>query len=234
MVASRAGGFNFGYNGAETGVIPTDTVPDNVPNLQMQTEQFLVRVEYRANPQFLYIVDGGAFGNNVRRVLELLSANPSLAATLPAQATQQAAADMYGVVSRLYAAGARHILLTNANNVATVPGIGGLGPVAIQVATAMSAGFNGAMSTQVVPGLRAASPGLNLYYVDLNQLMNEISANPATFGFTNVRLPCYPFFSAPNAPVCATPNSYLWWDELHPTATMHGIIAQRAAALIGR
>lgn len=234
LIASRSGGFNYAYGGAETGVIPTDTVPDNVPTMQMQTEQFLARVGYQANPQYLYIVDGGSFGNNVRRVLELLSANPALAATLPTQATQQAAADLYGVVARLYAAGARHILLTNSNNVATVPGIGGLGPLAVQVATGMSAGFNGAMTTQVVPGLRAASPGLNLYYVDLNQLLNEISANPASFGFTNLQLPCYPLFSAPNAPVCATPSTYLWWDELHPTAATHDVIAQRAIAVIGR
>jgi len=234
MVASRAGGFNYAYNGAETGVIPTDTVPDNVPNMQMQTEQFLARVGYQANPQYLYIVDGGSFGNNVRRVLELVSANPALAATLPAQATSQAAADLYSVVVRLYSAGARHILLTNVNNLATVPGIAGFGPLAIQLASGMSAGFNGAMAAQVVPGLRAASPGLNLYYLDLNQLVVEISANPASFGFTNLQLPCYPFFSAPSAPVCATPNSYLWWDELHPSAAMHSAIAQRAVAVIGR
>jgi len=44
--------------------------------------------------------------------------------------------------------------------------------------------------------------------------------------------PCYPFFSAPTAPVCATPQLYMWWDELHPTAAVHAIIAERVIAAI--
>ena len=235
MVASRAGGFNYAYNGAETGVIPTDTVPDNVPNMQMQTEQFLARVSYQANPQYLYIVDSAAFGNNVRRVLELLQANPALAATLPTQATQQAAADVFGVVSRLYAAGARHVVLTNVANVGLAPGLAALGTSAIQLAAGMSAGFNNALAAQIVPALKAANPGLNIYYVDLNKLTNEVLGSPASFGFSNVQSPCYPWlFSAPGAAVCSTPNTYLWWDELHPTAAMHALIAERAVTAIGR
>jgi outer membrane lipase/esterase len=234
LVAASAGGFNFGVGGARTGVIPTDTVAHAVPNMQIQTEQFLQRVGYQANPQHLYIVDGAALGNNVRRVLELIQATPALAATLPAQAAGQAASDIFNIVTRLYAAGARHIVLTNSVNLGMVPAIAGLGATAIQLGTGVSAGFNNALTTQVVPGLRAASPGLNLYYVDLGALSAEIAANPAGFGLTNIQMPCYPFFSAPAAPVCGSPATYLWWDELHPTAAVHAIAAQRVVAAIGR
>lgn len=234
LVASRSGGFNYAYNGGRTGVIPTDTVTHAVPNLQIQTEQFLQRVNYQANPQYLYIVDGAAFANNVRRTLELIQATPTLAATLPTQVVTQGATDYFNVVARLYAAGARHVVLTNVINLAYVPGIAAGGASAQQLATAMAAGFNGALAAQVLPGLRAASPGMNIYYVDLNALTNEIVANPASFGFTNIQMPCYPFFSAPSAPVCGTPGTYLWWDELHPSAATHAVIAQRAVAAIGR
>lgn len=234
LAASRSGGFNYATGGARTGVIPGDTVVPVLPNLQIQTEQFLARVGYQANPQYLYVVDGATFGNNVRRVLEMVSANPSLAATLPAQATSQAASDIFSVVGRLYAAGARHIVLTNANNLATPPAIAAGGPNAVALATAMSAGYNGAITTQVVPGLRAGSPGLNLYYVDIDQLFKQVESNPGAFGFTNIKAPCYPLFSAPSAPICATPNSYVWWDELHPTTAAHALIAQKAAQIIGR
>ncbi|MGZ8273658.1 MAG: SGNH/GDSL hydrolase family protein [Burkholderiaceae bacterium] len=234
LAASSAGGFNFGIGGATTGVIPTDTVAQKIPNMQLQTEQFLQRVGFQANPQHLYIVDGAALGNNVRRVLTLVQANPALAATLPTQAVTQAATDIFNVVARLYAAGARHVVVTNSVNLGLVPAIAGSGASAIQLGTAMAAGFNGALATQVVPGLRAASPGLNLYYVDLGALSAEIAAAPANFGLTNIQAPCYPFFSAPAAPVCATPNTYLWWDELHPTAAVHAIAADRVVAAIGR
>lgn len=235
LVASRAGGYNYSYGGARTGVIPTDTVTHAVPNLLIQTEQFLARVSYQANPQYLYIVDvGGAFANNVRRTLELIQANPTLAATMPTQAVTQAASDILTVVTRLYAAGARHVVMTNEINLAYVPAIAAGGASAQQLAGAMAAGFNGALAGQVVPGLKAGSPGMNIYYVDINALMNEIVANPASFGFTNIQMPCYPFFSAPSAPVCSSPGTYLWWDELHPSAATHAAIAQRAVAAIGR
>lgn len=234
LVASSAGGFNYGYGGARTGVIPTDTVTHAVPNMQIQTEQFLQRVGYQANPQYLYIVDGAALGNNVRRVLELIQANPALASTLPTQAVGQAATDIFNIVLRLYAAGARHVVLTNSINLGMLPGIAGAGASAVQLATGMSAGFNGALATQVVPGVKASAPGLNIYYVDLGGLSSEIAANPAAFGITNIQMPCYPFFSVPSAPVCANPGAYLWWDELHPTATVHAVAAQRVVAAIGR
>jgi phospholipase/lecithinase/hemolysin len=233
LAPSSAGGFNYGVGGARTGVIPTDTTPHAVPNMQIQVEQFLQRVNYQANPQHLYIVDGAALGNNVRRVLELVSANPALAATLPTQAVQQAATDIFNIVTRLYAAGARHIVLVNSVNVGQIPAIAGSGAGAVQLGTAMSAGFNGALAAQVVPGLRAASPGLNLYYVDFGGLHAEIVANPASFNIANVQQPCYPYFSAPAAPICAAPSQFVWWDELHPTTAVHSIAAQRIIAAIG-
>lgn len=231
LMASSAGGFNYATGGATTGPIPTDTVAQKVPNMQVQLEQYLQRVRFQANPQHLYIVDGAAFGNNVRRVLELVSANPALASTLPTQAVQAAAGDVFNLVTRLYAAGARHIVVTNVSNVGAAPAIGGAGALAVQLAGGMSVGYNGALASQVIPGLRAANPGLNIYYVDLMAVEAAVAANP---NFTNLQAPCYPFFSAPGAPVCATPGQYKWWDELHPSAATHSVIAEHVVTAIGR
>jgi outer membrane lipase/esterase len=231
MVASSAGGFNFAIGGAMTGVVPTDTVPQKLPNLQLQTEALLQKVGFQANPQYLYIVDGSAFGNNIRRIIELVSANPALAATLPTQAVTQAATDIGSVITRLYAGGARHVLLLNSSNLGLHPAV----PSAAKpLATGLATNYNGALAAQVVPGLKASSPGLNIYLADVGKLSNEIVANPASFGMTNVTAPCYPFFSVPGAPVCSTPGSYMFWDELHPSAATHSYFAQRAVAAIGR
>ena len=62
LVASSKGGFNYAIGGATTGVIPTDTVPQKIPHMQLQVESFLQRVGFQANPQYLYIVDGTTFG----------------------------------------------------------------------------------------------------------------------------------------------------------------------------
>ena len=95
----------------------------------------------------------------------------------------------------------------------------------------MSVGYNGALAAQVIPGLRGANPGLNIYYVDLAAIEAGLATNP---NFTNLQAPCYPFFSAPSAPICASPGQYKWWDELHPSAAVHALIADRAIAAIGR
>jgi outer membrane lipase/esterase len=233
LVASSAGGFNYAVGGATTGVIPTDAVAQKIPNLQVQLEQILQRVGFAANPQYLYLIDGSAFGNNVRRVLELVGANPALAATLPTQAVTQAATDIFNLGTRLYAAGARHVVLVNSSNLGLHPAVAASGASAVQLATGMSVGFNNALAAQVVPGLRANSQGLNLYYVDFGALANEIAANPGAFGITNTMAPCYPFFSNPAAPICATPAQYMFWDELHPSAAVHAVAAQRTIAVIG-
>ncbi len=234
MVASAAGGFNFAIGGAMTGIVPTDTVAQKLPNLQLQTEALLQRVSYQANPQFLYIVDGSAFGNNIRRVLELVSANPALLApgsTFTQSVVSQAASDIGSVITRLYAGGARHVLLLNSSNLGLHPAVPS---TAKPLATGLATAYNGALATQVVPLLKANSPGLNIYYADVGKLSNDVVADPASFGITNVAAPCYPFFSAPGAPICATPGTHMFWDELHPSAALHALMAQRAVAAIGR
>ena len=201
--------------------------------MQVQLEQVLQRIGFAANPQFLYLIDGSAFGNNIRRVSQMINANPALAATLPTQAVTQAATDIFNLGTRLYAAGARHVVLVNSSNLGLHPAVAGSGPQAVQLATAMSAGFNNALTAQVVPSLRANSPGLNLYYVDFGALANEIAANPAAFGITNTTAPCYPFFTNANAPICGNPAQFMFWDELHPSAAVHAAAAQRTIAAIG-
>ncbi|MBC8118240.1 MAG: hypothetical protein H7X75_01515, partial [Burkholderiaceae bacterium] len=79
----------------------------------------------------------------------------------------------------------------------------------------------------------AASPALALYLIDFGALTAEIVAAPAAFGFTNVTAPCFNTL-VPSPTLCATPNTYTYWDPFHPTAAAHAVIANRAAATIGR
>lgn len=234
LVASRAGGLNFAYGGARTGVIPTDTVTHAVPNLQLQLDQAVQRVNTQFIAQTLFVVDGIAFGNNIRRALELAAVAPTpAAANAIVQGTVvQAATDIGTILTRIYSLGVRHIALSNIGNAGQAPAIAAFGASAAATATAMSNGFNGALQAQVLPAVRAASPGLNIYLIDVGALSAEVTANPASFGFASISLPCYPFFSMPTAPVCSTPDQLLFWDELHPSAAFHALIGQRAAAVM--
>jgi phospholipase/lecithinase/hemolysin len=66
---------------------------------------------------------------------------------------------------------------------------------------------------------------LNIISIDVNSLLSD----PTKLGFTNVTEPC---FNRITQTVCANPDEYLYWDEIHPTARAHSILAQAALAAI--
>ncbi len=82
----------------------------------------------------------------------------------------------------------------------------------------MSLQFNGALAQQVA-ALRAASPGLNLYLLDVGAFTAEAQANPAAFGYTNVTDAVLQRPVADADPVRVAAATYFYWDSFHPTAT---------------
>ena len=64
-------------------------------------------------------------------------------------------------------------------------------------------------------------------------LFNQAIANPAAFGLTNVTDSAAPGLepgdsSYNTGQIVSNPNQYLFWDDLHPTATVHAELAQYA------
>jgi outer membrane lipase/esterase len=72
-----------------------------------------------------------------------------------------------------------------------------------------------------------------LTVIDLNTftLIDKVVANPSAYGFTDVTNACYNGPYTGGGSVCANPNDYLFWDQVHPTAAAQSIIGQEAAAL---
>lgn len=225
LVPSTQGGSNFAYAGARTGAIPGLTTQSTTPSMAAQVEQYLVRVSYRAEPQFLYLVDASTFGNNITAGLPLIQAQ-TITTT---QLVTAAITDVVTIVNRLYAAGARHILVANAPDVGATPLAQSLGATAAAGATQLAAGFNQNLAAQL-NALRAAAPGLNIYVLDLFTLSVQVAQAPAQFGLSNVTQPCV--VTAPAFSVCTTPDLYLYWDSFHPTRATGAIIAQQGIALL--
>ncbi len=67
--------------------------------------------------------------------------------------------------------------------------------------------------------------GLNIIPLDVNSLFS----NPENLGFTNLTQPCLDRVAQT---ICANPNEYLYWDEIHPTTRAHSIVANAALAAI--
>ena len=70
-------------------------------------------------------------------------------------------------------------------------------------------------------------PGIQIAQVDLAAHMGSVMQTPGSFGLTNITQPCITPGLAPYT--CKQPDSYFFWDGIHPTKAVHAIISQRVA-----
>lgn len=83
-----------------------------------------------------------------------------------------------------------------------------------QAATAASDAFNAAIQAFVA---LEDSFSLDLAYVDIDGLFDDVLGDPAAYGFTDVTGTCQQ-----GAVPC---DGYLFWDGIHPTEAAHSLIA---------
>jgi phospholipase/lecithinase/hemolysin len=119
-----------------------------------------------------------------------------------------AAANIITIAKTLQAAGAKNIVVPNLPNLGLTPEFYGSAD-----ATQFSLTFNQALLAGLPPGV---------FLFDTYSLLNGIVANPAAYGFSNVTQPCFN-----GTTVCANPNQYLFWDDIHPTTYADSILASQ-------
>ena len=101
---------------------------------------------------------------------------------------------------------------------------------------ARSEQFNVALDS-ALDSLAAGNLGLMFYRLDVSDLFMDALADPATFGLTNVTNSAAPGLVAGSGSydtgqIVPNPHEYLFWDDVHPTATVHAILAERARMLL--
>jgi phospholipase/lecithinase/hemolysin len=193
-------------------------------NLAAQVDAFLEASGGVASANALYVIEMG--GNDIR---DALVAYPSGHTAV----IQESLAAIAFNVGRLYTAGARQFLIWSAPNPALTPALRYLNsivPGTAQLATGLTMAFNGGLGGIVAQWMSA--PGIHIARLDAFALLNEVVASPAAFGIGNVTAACITPGVAPFH--CTSPDDYLFWDGIHPTAAVHGIIAQRAASALGQ
>ncbi len=86
--------------------------------------------------------------------------------------------------------------------------------------------LSGLFNTQLTQSLSAIeSTGTSVYLVDIFALQQQLETDAAAFGFTNVADPCLTF-DQNGANICATPETYLYWDEVgHLSGAAHAALA---------
>ncbi len=214
-------GFNAAnFNGAVTGSINlayggsrTDNNVAFPPGMRQQLTTYLGRGgAFGAND--LVSVLGGA--NNIFQALPTagVSTNPVAAITPTLSA---AVADMNFLVNDIAGRGAGTILVTNLPRLGITPQFR-TSPAAALADYAGST-FNSSLQTALLT-TAAARPGTNIILFDLAKVSDLLASSPGRFGLSNVTEACFN-----GVTVCANPDSYLYFDGVHPTAAGHRLIA---------
>jgi len=176
----------------------------------------------QTSPQTLVAMEIGS--NDVRDALVIAASGQD-----PSPTITNALGSLADSIGRIYANGARKFLLLNVPDIGKAPAVQGLGPAAVHFGGLISANYNAGLAS-VVSALQTHLPGVDIRILDINETLNEVLANPGAFGFVNAIDACV----TPNQPPfkCAKPDTYVFWDGIHPTKALHAIVAQRAISLI--
>jgi len=131
--------------------------------------------------------------------------------------------------------GARNLLVIDVPDIGLTPLIQDAGPTAAAAATAYSAAYNSAIEQTLLS--LSSVPQLDITRFSSFNMSQQIVADPAAYGFTNVTDPCLDnFFVQPPATgtvtECSNPQDYLFWDEFHLSAAGHELLAQEIVSAL--
>ena len=218
--APVTGSVNYAFGGART---DTSALPPGMRN------QLLAYTgaggTFGAND--LVSVLGGA-NNLFQRLTQFALLPPAQQAVTNPQGYVQptalaAAADINFIVNSVAGAGAGTILVSNLPRLGITPQFnqGQAAPLA-PLADFAGTSFNSALSAGLF-SVAAANPNTNIILMDLYKISDPLAGSPGAFGLTNATDACFN-----GVTVCADPDSYLYWDGVHPTAAGHRLIAALA------
>ncbi|MEM8946541.1 MAG: SGNH/GDSL hydrolase family protein [Planctomycetota bacterium] len=217
LIPSEEGGGNFAFGGAQssgTGLFAGIVIDD----VDDQVDDFLARGP--VDPDALVVVFAGAndlfFGQT----------NP----TVPVS-------NLVNDIERLIAAQTRNLLVMNIPLLGLTPRFN-QNPTEAATMNALSVDFNTQLAAEL-DGLEASHTDVNFYRLDIAALISDGVANPASYGLSNVTDPAAPglesgqvFYNSNN--IVSNPHEYLFWDDIHPTAAAHAVLAQQALAAVRR
>lgn len=213
---SLDGGTNYAFGDATTedGTRTTTATVAGTPvslTIENMGQQVIDYLATHPTPtrQTLYILWGGA--NDLYA--------DSSAASVSAAVNREMA-----LAQRLVDAGAADLLLADLPPLGSVPGHA----ADTATATALNAAtqsFNSQLHSGLISlNLSNRGKALRLFNSQTNLLFQVVTANAAALGFTNL--------TSPAQSISGNPDTYLFWDTLHPTTAIHHLLATTAATLI--
>lgn len=131
-------------------------------------------------------------------------------------------------ITNLYAKGTRALILPTAADISKIsPAYPGLTAAEKSFIRQRIISFNAAY-TNIVNNLLPSLPNLKVYYPDTLTLLDNVLAQPLSYGFTNVGSA----LDAGHTSFTGPGTNYVFWDYLHPTAKMQMMIADITQQLL--
>ena len=240
LSATAFGGANYAYGGARTAynTVENPPTPGGFPpglypwSLNLEREAFIAQGVN--NPRGLYVVFSGS-----NDIADLIGRSLVFGFDSTKPVSDQAVQGVKKVIEAFVAAGGRDIIVPNLPDLGLVPRVFTRDPLpgmpsgstlVADTATALTVRYNTALE-EMLKGFT----GVNIIRFDTFSFFREVVRNPARYGLTNVTAPCYTGFVDPAGPddtVCTTPQTYLFWDNEHPTTAMHALLAKRMLATL--
>jgi len=214
---SLDGGKDYAYGFATTGMGtsvftfgPGNSLFVNVENIGQQITDYLA-THPKITPRTLFVVWGGPNDLiNATSTDDII--NAGINQTLNIQ--------------RLVDAGATQFLVPNLPPLGLVPRLNG-SLAKSTPATAASALYNQVLGGGVSLILEFnATKHLHIAQFDVFSLFTSIVSTPANFSLANV--------TSSSQGMAVDPDTYLFWDDLHPTTRGHNILAVTAASILAR
>jgi len=172
-----------------------------VPSVPQQVETYLVQHHGKADPNALYILEGG--GNDI---LDTTTGTPQALGL-------QIAEGIAGSELLLREAGARHFVIPNLLNVSLLPAAAG------NTAFAATASLATNKAEDELLRFEETLEDVHILRMDIFSLISAVVTDPTHFGFSNITTPCL------TTAVCSDPDHTFFWDTHHPTEFGHSFFA---------
>ena len=147
-------------------------------------------------------------------------------------------------LQRLVNKGAKHIMVVNVPNLGSIPAARDFD--AVGVLTYLAKQHNLILKKNVL-SLQSQYPSIQWIYFDVNLVLDDMMVNPGNYGFTNVTGTCYEEVmnnqlskkrSVLKMVASVKPSlkpdacdGYLFFDPVHPSASVHQLMAERTKML---
>jgi phospholipase/lecithinase/hemolysin len=216
-LALNPNGTNYAVASAQTGHNPNFSLntifnpPPTVPWTADQVTVFNALNHSTASPSSLYTFWAGSDD-----ISHALTTNPLSGVS----AAKTAANNIQANIQTLAGEGAKYFLWFNLPPLGDTPAARSTGPLGTFLANQAASAFNDQMADDVAT-LEQTLSGVTIITVDTHAAFKLIEGDPHAFGFTNITDPA----QGQNV----NPNTYLFWDDLHPTTAAAALIAELAA-----